>query len=134
MKGINEPVVIRPYLTTVLAVVFVALLVAVLVHFSLWESLAIPAVVAVLAIGDYFTRQVRIENGRLSFEVKGAVTSSLSIDMARITTLRFRALSVEIHDDHGTIVVMDIGWYSGGQMDRILAHVQGYSRSGAVPT
>lgn len=116
-------IVLRPYLSTMLAQGLALGMIIAMASFDRWEYLGLATVVVVLATGDYFTRQARIESGRLTFENKLA-SSSLSIDMARIREVKFRAMSVEICDDHGTRVVMDIGWFSGRQLDRILAYVR----------
>jgi hypothetical protein len=102
---------------------------AAIAYFELWQYLSVPVVLMTLVIGDYFTRQVRIANGRVRFEVWSAVTLSLEIDITQIEELKFRAMSVEVRDNCGTTVVMDIGWYTAGQLDRILACIRTHSQN-----
>jgi hypothetical protein len=120
----STPVIFRPYMSTMLALGLVVGMIIAMAYFDRWEYLGVATVVVVLAGGDYFSRQARIEGGRLTFENKGVTSSSLAIDMARIREVKFRAMSVDICDDHGTRMVMAIGWFSGRQLDHILAHVR----------
>ena len=103
--------------------VFIALTLSVVfISIERYELLSVPTVLLIASLRSYFVKKkIVLDGGKMIIYNGSTVDENVSIKTQSITRILFKRMAVEIVDQSGTLIKIDIGWYSGHQLDRILS-------------
>ena len=102
--------------------VFIALTLSVVfISIQRYELLSVPTVLLIASLRSYFGKKIVLDGGKMIIYNGSTVDENVNIETQSITRILFKRMAVEIVDQSGTLIKIDIGWYSGHQMDRMLS-------------